>query len=455
MGQDLTKGPITKNMLLFAGPMILGNLLQQLYNIADTLIVSWFLGPEALGAVGSAYTLMVFLTSVFIGLCMGSGTLFSMDFGRGQEEKLRNSIFVSFVLIGGVTVVINILVFALLHPILWLLQVPQPVYPFMEEYVRVIFLGLFFVFLYNFFAFLLRAVGNSVTPLYFLMVSAALNILLDLLFVVVFSRGVAGAALATVISQAVAGIGLGIYCFLAFPKLRPLRKDMAFPSRVLRQILAYSLSTSLQQSVMNFGILAVQSLINSFGPVVMAAYAAAVKIDSFAYMPLQEFSNAFSTYTAQNYGAGKGERIRRGIRSAALVTLIFSLLISLLIFLFAPYLMGVFVDGKEKEIIEAGVLYLRIEGAFYLGIGCLFLLYGLYRAVGRPMMSVVLTVISLGLRVALAYSFSAVEGIGEAGIWWAIPIGWVLADMTGILYFRRKKEEILSFHHPQRRGRTG
>ena len=201
--------------------------------------------------------------------------------------------------------------------------------------------------------------------------------------------------------------------------------------------------TCMQQSIMNLGILAVQGLVNSFGVTIMAAFAAAVKIDAFAYLPVQDFGNAFSIFIAQNYGAKQTERIKQGIRAAVLTSVSFSLLISLGVFVFAGPLMALFIDGAETEIIAEGVRYLRIEGSFYFMIGLLFLLYGLYRALGRPGMSVVLTVMSLGTRVALAYSLSALPGVGVVGIWWAVPIGWFLADALGIGYFAGRKKRLL------------
>ena len=188
---------------------------------------------------------------------------------------------------------------------------------------------------------------------------------------------------------------------------------------------------------MNFGILLVQGLVNSFGPAVMAAFAAAVKIDSFAYMPVQDFGNAFSTFVAQNHGAGRADRIRRGIRSAVACAVVFCAAVSAVVWVFARPLLCIFIQPHETEILEIGIQYLHIEGAFYWGIGCLFLLYGLFRAVEKPGMSVVLTVISLGSRVALAYLLSAIPAIGVAGIWWSVPIGWMLADITGLAAYRR------------------
>ena len=442
MYRDLTHGSITKGLLLFALPMIAGNLLQQLYNIADTLIVGQALGRNALAAVGSAYTLMVFLTSIFLGLSMGAGALFSICLGRGDKKALRAAVAHAFALIGAVTLVLNLSVYLLADPILRFLQIPHELYSSMRDYLLIIFGGLAATFLYNFFACLLRAVGNSVVPLWFLGISALLNIGLDLLFVPVLHFGVAGAAAATVIAQYVSGGGLTLYTILRCRELLPRREDLHFNGRILRELADLSLLTCAQQSAMNFGILLVQRLVDSFGPVIMAAFAAAVKIDSFAYLPVQDFGNAFSTFAAQNYGAGQTERLRQGFRTVTAVSAAFSCAISAMVVLFARPLMRIFVQAGETEVQAAGVRYLRNEGAFYAGIGFLFLLYGFYRAVQRPGMSVVLTVISLGTRVALAYALAG--PVGEAGIWAAIPIGWFLADFVGYGYYFLRRQRLLS-----------
>ena len=434
---DLTKGPITKSMLLFAGPMILGNLLQQLYNIADTLIVGQFLGPGPLAAVGSSFTLMTFLTSIILGLCMGSGVVFSMLFGAGETDRLKNSLFISFALIGAAAIVIEILSLALLSPLLTVLQVPADIRAETGVYLQVIFLGIFFTFIYNYFACVLRAIGNSAVPLIFLSISSVLNIVLDLAFIIVFEMGVAGAAWATIIAQGVSAGSIMVYCLLRVPQIRPQKQHLHFERTAAWNIARYSFLTCIQQSVMNFGILMIQGLVNSFGVSVMAAFAAAVKIDSFAYMPVQDFGNAFSTFIAQNYGAGKQERIRGGIRSAVFCALAFCAVVSLIVCLFARPLMLIFVKPEETQIIAIGMQYLRIEGACYAGIGCLFLLYGLFRGIGRPAVSIVLTVVSLGTRVALAYLLAPIPAFGLPAIWWAIPIGWFLADFTGLLLYRK------------------
>ena len=278
--------------------------------------------------------------------------------------------------------------------------------------------------------------GDSVTPLWFLSLSVVLNILLDLFFILSLNWGIQGAAIATVIAQGVAAIGLALYTYRKRPELRIRRSEIYLDRATLKEITAFSTLTCVQQSTMNLGILLVQGLVNSFGTVVMAAFAAAVKIDSFAYMPVQEFGNAFSTFVAQNFGARKRQRIRRGIHQALLITCLFSLVVSVLIFFFAEPLMLIFVKPEEQEILRIGAQYLRIEGSFYALIGILFLLYGYYRSVRMPGMSVILTVLSLGSRVAISYALASLPAIGEVGIWWSIPIGWIIADLVGIVYYK-------------------
>ena len=439
---NLTQGGITGTLLRFTLPMMAGALLQQCYNIADTLIVGQFVGPEALAAVGSAYTLMVFLCSILLGLSLGSSTVFSQQYGRGSLSALRHSTWVSFVLILAITVVLNVAAFLALDPILRFLQVPAEVYPLMRDYLWIIFWGILFTFIYNFYAALLRAVGDSVTPLWFLSLSVVLNIGLDLFFILSLDWGIEGAAAATVIAQGAAALGIVIYTYRKRPELKIRRNEIYLDRATLKEITEFSTLTCVQQSVMNLGILMVQGLVNSFGPTIMAAFAAAVKIDSFAYLPVQDFGNAFSTFIAQNYGARQPERIRAGLKGAAAASVGFGAVLSAVVWFFAAPLMGLFVDAGEAAVIAEGVRYLHIEGAFYYGIGCLFLLYGLYRALGRPGMSVVLTVISLGTRVALAYLLSATP-LGVTGIWWAVPIGWALADAAGIGWYLARKKQLL------------
>ena len=439
--RDLTTGSITAGLWAFAVPLMLGNVLQQLYNLVDTWVVGRYLGDNALAAVGSSYTLMTFLTSVVIGLCLGSSTFISMAFGQKKEDRIRNGIFMSFTAIGVLTIGIMLLFYLGLDGIIQLLQVPTETVDAMREYLFYVFFGFFATFLYNYVANVLRGIGNSVVPLVFLGVSVVLNIFLDLYFVAVLGMGIRGAAVATVVAQHVSGVGLLVYFVVMYPTYRMRRQDMYWHRENLQSILSLSGFTCLQQSVMNFGILMVQGIVNSFGSAVMAAFAVAVKIDTIAYMPVQDFGNAFSVFVAQNFGAGQGERIKKGIRQSGISVIVFCLCISSIVFLGSTKLMQIFVSAGSREVVAIGAQYLKIEGAFYVGIGILFMLYGYYRAVNKPQMSVVLTVVSLGTRVVLAYSLSRIAWIGVIGIWAAIPIGWFLADAVGIGYYLWKAKE--------------
>ena len=286
---NLREGGIISSMLLFSFPIILGNIFQQAYNLADTLIVGRFLGAGALAAVGSAYALMTFLNSLLIGLSMGAGALFSYSYGKGDLSDMRRDIYNSAILFSLIAIVLTAVSYALTDEILVLLQTPQEIFEEEKAYIKVIFSGIFFVFLYNYVSYLLRSRGDSSTPLWFLVVSALLNIVLDLVFIIPFGRGVKGAAEATVISEAVSGVGITVYFLLTNRDMLPKKDERKLEGKRISAIFRYSFLTSIQQSIMNFGILMIQGLVNSFGSTVMASFAAAVKIDTLAYTPSQEF----------------------------------------------------------------------------------------------------------------------------------------------------------------------
>ncbi len=438
---DFTSGSITKSLFAFTLPLMLGNILQQCYNITDTLIIGRFLGKEALAAVGSAYTLMVFLTSVLTGLSMGSGAFLSIALGKKDNDELKTGNFMAFSIIALFASILLILAYVFINPLLFILQTPFDVVEPLKTYLLVIFSGIPAVFLYNYYASSLRAVGNSTAALIFLAVSAVLNTVLDIVFVAFFGWGIKGAAAATVFSQYIAAIGIIFYTIKNAPDLRFDSFHLKFKKQYLHPIFSLAFLTSLQQSVMNFGILMVQGRVNSFGTEVMAAFAAAVKIDTLAYSPAQDFGNAFSTFVAQNHGAKKYGRINSAIKKSVASSAIFSALVSALVFVFARTLVAFFTN--DENVILLGEEYLRTEGVFYCLIGFLFLFYGYFRAVQKPAVSLVLTVASLGTRVLLAYTLSAVPAIGVKGIWISIPVGWALADALGLFLLRRslKKTE--------------
>ncbi len=432
---NFTTGSISRSLILFSLPLICGNLLQQCYNIVDTWIVGRYLGKIPLAAVGSAFALMVLIGSLLIGLCMGAGVVFSQLYGERHAERMKQAICNAFALIAFVSLLLLILSYAALPLITTLMQIPAAALDAFTTYLKIIFLGIPFLFLYNFFAAVLRGVGNSLAPLLFLLLSTLTNIGLDFLLVLVLHQGVGGAAAATVIAQGLSAIGLALYTCFCLPELRPDRSHMRLDLALLGRIFSVSMLTSIQQSIMNFGILMVQSLVNSFGIAAMAAFAAGVKIDAFAYAPAQDFANGFSTFAAQNVGARKPDRIRQGLRTATLLSLGFCLIVSVLVFFFARPLLTLFIHPSESETLQIGVQYLRMEGIFYGGIGILFLLYATYRGLEQAGMSIVLTIISLGLRVLISYSFAPTFGIWV--IWLSIPIGWLIADAVGIFGLRR------------------
>ncbi len=441
--QPLIEGNVFRTITLFALPMLLGNMLQQAYNIVDTWVVGQYIGTGALAGVGSVYTLMTFLTSILIGLSMGSSVVFALHVGAREPEKLRRSVANAFALIGAATALLSAAAICGRDGILRWMQIPQEIYGETSTYLRIVLWGLPVIFLYNFFAAYLKSLGNSAVPLYFLGVSTVMNIVLDLVLVIALHQGVAGAAWGTVLAQSMAGLGITVYVLRRHPQIRQALCHIRPSLEEMRRLAGYSVFTCLQQSVMNLGILMVQGLVNSFGTTIMAAFAAAVKIDSFAYMPAQEYANAFSTFTAQNIGAGRHDRVKKGIRCSVTTSLVYCAAVSAVMWFAADSLMGLFVHSAERAVIAEGVRYLHIEGTFYWAIGLLFIFYGLYRAVGKPYMSLVLTVISLGTRVLLAYVLSDVPSIGVVGIWWAIPIGWWLADLTGYVYGKKSKIEAL------------
>jgi len=433
---DLTSGSISLGLVKFALPLMAGNVLQQCYNLTDTLVVGRFIGKNALAAVGSAYTLMIFLTSIILGLSMGCGAFLSMKYGAKEDREFAIGNWLSFCGTGLFSVLLTLLVYLLLSITANLLAIPASIQAIFNQYLLIIYAGIPATFLYNYFACSLRAIGNSAIPLVFLCLSSVLNIILCIWLVAGLGLGVAGSALATVISQYFAGLGLTIYAWQHFPKLRFKKAYMVYDQAISKSILSLAGLTALQQSIMNLGILMVQGRINSFGVNVMAAFTSAVKIDTLAYSPVQDFGNAYSTFVAQNYGAQKADRIKQGNRQASWWILAFCLVISSLVVIWPKPLLALF--SSDPAVIQIGIGYLRIEGSFYALIGFLFMFYGYFRAIDEPMISVVLTIFSLETRVLLAYLLSAVPSIGYIGIWASIPIGWALADLAGLYYLHKK-----------------
>lgn len=295
MALDMRKGNPTKLMLKFAFPMLIGNIFQQLYNMVDSIVVGRFVGKNALAAVGTSFSLINFITLLIIGLCMGSSIVISQYYGAEEYGRLKRVISTSSIFILIITIFLTVITFLFAKPLLVLIKTPPEILEDSTLYIKIIFAGLIFVSVYNAISALLRAMGDSKTPLYFLMVACVLNIVLDLVFVIKFNMGVAGVAYATVIAQAVASILSVIYVFSKVPLLRMKRNEFIFDKTLFPLIAKYSVLSSMQQSIMAIGMVGVQGIINTFGSDIIAAYTAAVKVDSLAYLPVQDFGNAFST----------------------------------------------------------------------------------------------------------------------------------------------------------------
>lgn len=422
--------------------MFVGNIFQQIYNLVDTVVVGKFVGKEALAAVGSSFAIMLLINSIIIGLSMGASVLFSQLYGSQDYKKLKVSMVMATFLILLVTLTISLIAFFSTDSIIKLYRMPHETVAYAKDYLRWIFAGLFFVSLYNLAANILRSLGDSKTPLYFLLLASVINVILDLLFVIRYGMEVKGVAIATVIAQAVSALLCLLVTFKKLGFLSFKREDFVYDKVLFKTMTKYAFLTGIQQSVMNFGIVMIQGLVNTFGTSLMAAFAAGVKVDAFAYIPLQDFGNAFAIYTAQNKGAKEEKRIKQGLRAASVIIGVFGLIISLIVFLTAENLIGLFVKATDLDVIAIGANYLRIEGAFYILIGFLFMFYGFYRGLGRAGMSILLTLVSLGSRVLISYSLA--PSMGYSIIFWSIPIGWLLADLVGIIYWKYLSKRYLT-----------
>lgn len=437
---DMTHGNPSTTIIKFTLPMLIGNLFQQFYNIADSIIVGRFIGKEALAAVGSSFMLMNFFSFIIIGLCLGTSIVYSYYFGEKNYEDLRKTIFTSFLFIGIFTVILSVGLMFTTESMLKLINTPQNIFKASQTYLHFIFGGLIFVYVYNISASLARAIGDSKTPLYFLVLAAVINVALDLLFVIVFKMGVSGVALATVIAQGVSSILCAIYIFNKIDFIKITKKDMVFDKEIMKKVGRFSLLTSIQQSIMTFGMVCVQGIVNTFGADTIAAFTAASKIDSIAYLPVQDFGNGFATYVAQNKGAKKYDRISQGVKSSVKTIIVFCAILTVLIYTNSHNLMRIFVKKEEINVIKLGIEYLSVISIFYVLIGFLFMFYGYFRGIGALNISLFLTIVSLGIRVLMAYGLSGVPAIGQKGIWWSVPIGWIIADIIAVFMYKRSKE---------------
>jgi len=412
--------------------MLLGNIFQQLYNVVDSAIVGRFLGKEALASVGASFPIIFALIALIIGIGTGFGIVISQYYGAKDLEKVKRTISTMFISLGLVSLVMTILGIALSKPVFRLLQLPPDLLPQAVLYMNIYLVGIIAMFGFNGTSAVLRGLGDSKTPLVFLIISTVINIGLDLLFILVFGWGIAGAAWATVISQAGAFITAVIYLNKNHDIISFNLKEWEFDWEIMRHGIRIGLPSGLQQTFVAFGMMALMGIVNTFGTDVIAAYSVGGRIDSFASLPAMAFSAALATFTGQNLGAGKDERIKKGLVATTLMASVFCIFTTTLIIIFREPLVGLF--NQDPEVIRIGSEYLTIVNIFYILFTLMFIMYGVVRGAGATLVPMFISVLSLWLiRIPVAAILS--KSMGESGIWWSIPIAWAIGFIGAFAYY--------------------
>lgn len=443
MVKNLTEGRPLKLLFFFALPMVLGNLFQQLYNMVDSMVVGKFVGEDALAAVGSSFPVVFLAVAVAAGLSMGCTVVISQLFGAGQIKEMKTTISTALIALGVIGLLIMGVGELISSPLLKILGTDPAIMADSLTYLRIYFGGAVFLFLYNTLNGIYNALGDSNTPLKFLMVSALTNIGLDLLFVIRFHMGVAGVAWATLIAQGMCAV---ISFFVLYRRIgrmenEPIYADVKpglFEMAAAKRIAKVGVPSMIQQSIVSLSMMLMQGLVNSYGKVFVAGYTAATKIDTLAMMPNMNFSNAMSSYTAQNIGAGKDERVTEGYKASLFMVLIFSVIITVIIFLFGPNLLGLFLNaGSAGSAMAYGLKYMKTVSVFYVLMGFMFVGNGLLRGAGDMGAFMLSSISNLFVRVAIAYLLA--HFIGSSAIWWSIPIGWGVGAIFSFLRIKSGK----------------
>lgn len=430
--KELTSGNEARLIFNFAIPMLLGNLFQQLYNIVDTIIVGNFLGKEALAAVGASFPIVFTLISLIIGVASGGTIVIAQYFGAGDHKSVKRAIHTVYIFLTIASVVLTLVGIPLTDQIFRLIRLPEEIMPEATTYLSIYLSGLIAFFGFNATSAILRGLGDSKTPLYFLMVSTLFNIGFDLLFILVFKWGIAGAAVATVISQAGAFITAVIYLNRNHKLIDFDLPNWHFDRKIFWQSLRIGLPTGFQHTFVSLGMMAIMAIVNTFGTNVIAGYAAAIRIDSLAILPAMNFSAALSTFVGQNIGAGRSDRVRRGLIATLLMSSAVSLTVMAVVILFKYQLIGMFT--KDPEVIRIGAEYLLIVSSFYLLFTAMFKINGVLRGAGDTLIPMFITLTSLWvIRIPFAWYFS--RSMGETGIWWSVPASWGVGLILSFFYY--------------------
>lgn len=400
MTKDFTQGKITPQLIGFTIPLVLGNLFQLTYNAVDSIIVGQFVGKEALAAVGTSNPLTTLIILFLNGLCMGASILMGTQYGAKDEDTLKRQISTTFLSGIAFSTIVMILCILLARPILMLIQVDASILSMSTEYLRIIFCGLVFTFLYNFYASTLRALGDSSTPLYFLIISSVLNVIGDLFFVVTLHWGSNGAAISTVISEALCCLLCGLYIKKKVPVLCLGKKWLVFDSTLLKQTVSYGWASAMQQATVQLGKIGIQAIVNTMGVPIMAAFTVVNRIDDFAYTPEQNIGHAMTAFMAQNRGAGKKNRMKKGFIGGMKLEFIYGICIFLICFIFARPLMRLFVSNEE--VISHGVSYLRLISIMYILPSFTNGIQGYFRGIGDLKITLLSSFVNMGVRVLAA-----------------------------------------------------
>lgn len=440
MTKDLTTGKIMPILVNFTVPLVLGNLFQLTYNAVDSIIVGHFVGKEALAAVGICNPVSTLMILFLNGLCMGASILMGIQYGAKDYETLHRQI--STTLLSGAVfsffLTLVCVIFAV--PILLLLQVDPSIMDMTVQYLRIIFLGLMFTFLYNFFSSTLRALGDSASPLYFLIISAILNIFGDLFFVIVLKAGSNGCAISTVLSEALCCLFCIIYIQKKVPILRLGKKWLVFDARLLKKTIAYGWASAMQQATVQMGKIAIQALVNTMGVSVAAAFAVVNRIDDFAITPEQNIAHAMTALMAQNKGAGKNDRMREGFRCGMILELVYGAAVMLICLGFARPLMSLFV--KDEEVIGQGVVYLHLIAVMYILPAVTNALQGFFRGIGDLKVTLMSSFTNMTVRVIAAAPMVLLWNFGIEALPYSYLAGWIamlLVETPLMLRIYRKK----------------
>jgi len=430
--KNLTEGNSGSLIFKFAIPMLIGNVFQQLYNIVDSIVVGRYVGKEALAAVGASFPLIFMLISFVVGVAMGTTIIISQYFGAKDMKMVKRSIDTMYIFLFFASIIVTILGITLSGPIFRLINLPEDVMPQAIAYFNVYLTGMIFFFGFNGISSVLRGLGDSKTPLYFLVIATLMNIALDLLFVAVFKWGVVGAAWATVISQAGAFISGIIYLNRTHEVVKLNSLKLVFDRAIFRKSLMIGLPTGLQQTFVSMGMLAITRIVNGFGTDVIAAYSAAGRLDSLAGMPAMNFGAALSTFVGQNLGANKPERVRQGFKATLMMSGALALVTSLFVIVFRQQLMHLFTD--DAAVISIGADYLVIVSSFYIFFSTMFVIGGVMRGAGDTLIPMFITLFALwAIRIPAASILSRYFGVD--GIWWSIPVAWFIGMLLSYLYY--------------------